>query len=519
MHNNLTSFFRNKYGLILTLTTSLLLNNLSAMQGGVSKSAVKLIVHPENSRYFEYKGKPLVMFLDHGGLNSGSSGNFIYQPSGASDGRIKRVAEHGNHMYMHVNRGFRDVDWRGAVDMMSDQSRWDELERVCKTAYEHDVMLSLVFWSYKWNFLKQDWSGSDMIHKCNDAECTTGFDGDDSNDVVWLDDEILPGFTKRDLHLLAIDKVVEACWPYPNATFNMMWEYNVRIGSDRNGHFHRWWVKEMRAAAQRHYPGSSVSHLFSIEYGGEHPSVRDADFITEEDGNGFWKSGADFAKVKSYNVPLVFWASDWSYEDEVGTAIGPVEYREQVREGFNPAEAFAPPTDEGLEYTLQARWYLENTGFDTEVAKYSPSRRPKLSTPPGYNNGVKVVNGALDFACVYSDPEGDPPTHAEVWVDRNGDGRFAIDPSKGERIAMNGSGSDYRNGVTFSASNVTVQFSGNRDLSYVFRFADTSWNPPQSGGLVPGNNSGISYNHWTIADFRGEADTEPPNKPTGVRVQ
>ena len=397
------------------------------------------------------------MFLYHGGKSSGSSGNFIYQPSGASDNTIRRAGEYGNHMYLHVNRGYRDVDWDGAFDKMEDQDNWSELARVCKTAYDNGVMLSLVSWSYKWSFTDQDWGGSDLLR--------------DMNSLVSR------GRSKWDLIKLSADKVVEACWEFPNVTFNMMWEYNVRINrsDDRDGAIYRAWVDYMNEQGRKVDP--SISHLYSIEYGGEHPSVRNADFITEEDGNGFWKAtndaGGSESLVKSYNVPLVFWASDWDYECSgcAGTAIGPAEYREQVRNGFNPASAFAPPTDDALEHTLQLRWYMENNGFATSgLPNYRSPSRPNLSNPSGYNNGVRRNGNTYDFAVNYS---GSSPVLAQVWADVNGDGRFA----KNERFDMQVSGSTHtRSGVIASASG----------LRYVFRFANSDWYPPVPGeGLAP----------------------------------
>lgn len=420
------------------------------------------------------------MFLYHGGKSSGSSGNFIYQPSGASDNTIRRAGEYGNHMYLHVNRGYRDVDWDGAFDKMEDQDNWSELARVCKTAYDNGVMLSLVSWSYKWSFTDQDWSGSDLLRDMNSP--------------------VSQGRSKWDLIKLSADKVVEACWEFPNVTFNMMWEYNVRINrsDDRDGAIYRAWIDYMNEQGRKVDP--SVSHLYSIEYGGEHPSVRNADFITEEDGNGFWKAtddaGGSESLVKSYNVPLVFWASDWDYECSgcAGTAIGPAEYREQVRNGFNPASAFAPPTDDALEHTLQLRWYMENNGFVTSgLPNYRSPSRPNLSNPSGYNNGVRQNGNTYDFAVNYS---GSSPQLVQVWMDLNGDGRFA---GANERRDMQGSGSGY------TLSGVQGPSEG---LRYVFRFANSNWYPPVPGeGLAPPT----WYGHFVLGRVSPPSPTPTPS--------
>jgi hypothetical protein len=68
---------------------------------------------------------------------------------------------------------------------------------------------------------------------------------------------------------------------------------------------------------------------------------------------------------------------------------------------------------------------------------------------------------------------------------------------------MKPSGTNYKTGVTYTATGITATFSGARDLHYQFRFADRHWYPPTAGGLVPGNTSGISYDHWTIKGFTG----------------
>jgi hypothetical protein len=73
----------------------------------------------------------------------------------------------------------------------------------------------------------------------------------------------------------------------------------------------------------------------------------------------------------------------------------------------------------------------------------------------------------------------------------NGDGQFSSDAAAGERLAMEAHGDDYAAGVLF-----TVQRPPDR--SYVFRFADEAWNPPEPGGLVPGVTQGISYGHWAV---------------------
>ena len=164
-----------------------------------------------------------------------------------------------------------------------------------------------------------------------------------------------------------------------------------------------------------------------------------------------------------------------------------------ISEGFHPAETWHNASPEALEYYLQARWYMENLGYsqgegslisDDELPHFTPSERPELLNPEGYRNG----RDSEEYAVLYRHPEGLPPAQAEVWIDIDEDGRFNPDPSAGERFTMEAHGTDYKKGVLYTVH-------APADRRYVFRFADENWNPPVSGGLVPGR-AGISYSHW-----------------------
>lgn len=457
----------------------------------------ELRILPGNPRYFEYQGLPAVLFGSQGTTGHG----VIYRPNELDEARIKKVAEHANHIYLSIlpDNGNRNTGWDGLHSKLKtphDQGEWLHLTNIARWAHENDVIIHTFPWSYKWNYTKQDWSGSDFIYRNGSSEW---------NKVV------ANGLTKRDLHELAIRRITAATWNYPNVVYNFMWEYNVTVNDnnrDTDGSFHRWWVDRMKEEGRK--INSDVSHLFSIKFGMDHPGQRNADFIIEEDGNGFWYNHPH-TQVLDFNVPLVFISSDLPFADNTFTGwedvphsprrrehgqdrvyhITPQDVQAMVTEGFHPAETWHNASADALSYYLQARWYLENLPWGNQekgfpgLSDFNSSQRPELINPDGFVNG----RSSEEYAVVYRHPEGLPPAQAEVWVDVDEDGRFDPDPSGGERIEMQAHGDDYRNGVLF-----TVNAPANK--RYVFRFADMNWNPPVSGGLVPGNAKGISYSHW-----------------------
>ena len=364
-------------------------------------------------------------------------------------------------------------------------------------------MISMIFWSYWWDFGKQEGrqsAGSDMVRPLKDP---------------LLQEPVVEGLSRIDLHRLAIRRAVQATWDLPNVTYNMMWEYNnVWPFYDEDWEFHRWWVDEVKEQGRAIDP--DMTHLFSVEDASVHPSRRNADFLTEEDGNMGITAPGSLRSLLSYRVPLVAWSLDNLFGNGMWggdtTALTPFEIRKAILQGVHPAQTFVDLAPTGKQYFLQARCYLENirTWADepgtlegdeiTESAlpQYVDSERPTLANPPGYRNGYKVQDRFLEFACLYTDPDGDAPAQAEVWVDRNGDRRFDPAPSKGERIAMTTRETSYATGVLFKASEIAVSHLGHDEVRYVFRFADRHWYPPEVGGLVAGKNGGITYDHWRI---------------------
>ncbi|MEX2534429.1 MAG: hypothetical protein WD273_02425 [Trueperaceae bacterium] len=480
--------------------------------GRVETAATNLLLLPENPRYFEYKGLPLVSFGHQGGLSPVPTGTF-------SADVIVQAARYGNSLYTAAHPQWVNASYDELLETLQDDAHWEHLEELARTASENDVILRVYFWSYKWNYDDESYSATDMLWPDP---------GDDGGEVTG-------GWTRRELHELTIERVVEATWQYPNVVYNFMWEYNTKRSLDPDGAFHQWWVEQLHEAGREIDP--ETTHLVSIEEGRPLPgdetadfeSEQSPDFIVEEDGNGFWYScETDREKLLSYNVPLVFIASDypfadndfsgwddvpscgreWNNDSVSDYAIRPEDVRDMLMGGFHPAEAWAPARADTLDYYLQARWYMENVGvLDTSltgtsptgtfpigtsptgtlanVPRYRPSQRPQLINPEGLTNG----RGGDQYAAIYRHPQGLPPAQAEVWIDVNSDGRFSPDPADGERFEMEAQGDDFANGVTFTAQ-------GPADARYLFRFADQNWNPPETGGLVPGVVEGISYGHW-----------------------
>jgi hypothetical protein len=482
---------RNNHHFFALLLAALALVPALQARASEREAPVGLRLLPENTRYFEYKGLPMVLFLHKGGLKQVPGINRQSQEA------IVQASRHANHFYMPLHSTWVRATAEEVHAQLQDDAHWGRVREIARTAFEHDVILHLFFWSYKFNFEKQDWSGSDMVWP------------DPADDGGVLVESA--GLTRRDLHELAVNRAVEATWDLPNVVYNFMWEYNVRQRKqDPEGAFHRWWAAQVRERGRQLDP--AIEHRISVKLGYAHPSSLGADFVVEEDGNGFWL-GHSHKVVLAYNVPAVFISSDFVFADNdfngwehvpfnprkwangqvLGHPITPNDLRAMVSEGFHPAETWVPARDDTLPYYLQMRWYLENAGIlDTDahgavrtLPRFRPSKRPALSNPATFLHGR---NGD-QYAAIYAHPEGLPPVLAEVWIDVNGDGRFSPDPADGERFPMKAESDNFKQGVLFTTT-------GPADRRYLFRFADQNWNPPVRGGLVPGKVEGISYDHW-----------------------
>jgi hypothetical protein len=474
---------------------------------GAPAAADRLTLLPENPRFFQYKGKPLLS-VTH--VAEGPNVPLRY-----SRERLERASRHGNHIYM-AHPTWVLADFKKHYAGLKDDAYWAEVREVARWCYEHDVLLTLMFYSHKWNYAANAYGEPG----CTDM--TLNFD-----DPLLREDlgqYGVPGLTRLDLKRLAIKQAVKATWDFPNVIYFHTWEIDhaiIRQGKDADGALHRWWVNEFRAEGARQFPGRDLDHLFSIEYGGEspsklkdmvppgvrldhpvHPRVRSADFIYAECSDGFAAVPRQIPDaVHAFNVPLVRISFSCGPQSGRPGPVSPDDIRERLLYGVHPSGHFNNPIPREVEeYFLQVRWYVENIRTwkdevftmagsagdeltDARLPRYHPSQRPSLANPPGFANGIKVDGDSVVFACMYRHADGFEPAQAEVWVDQNGDGRFSSDPADGERVAMRATGGDHRSGVRYEAT-LRLPAAGRMPLRYVFRFADRHWYPPLPDGLM-----------------------------------
>jgi hypothetical protein len=179
---------------------------------------------------------------------------------------------------------------------------------------------------------------------------------------------------------------------------------------------------------------------------------------------------------------------------------------EQMHYGVQTGESYYGATPEARQWLLQLRWFAENVrswedepgarGGDEitldRLPRFAVSRRPALTSTPGFVHGfLRQADGAA-FSVMYQDPDNERPAQAEVWVDLNDDGRFDPNPAHGERLPMSAASGRYDRGVAYTAKLPPRSLTSGASLRYVFRFADPHWLPPVVGGAVPSN-----YGHWT----------------------
>jgi hypothetical protein len=470
------------------------------------------VLLPENPRYFQFKGKPFVSFGYRGAKGRRNrhpqTPGVYYEPEFVLD----EVAAHGNAIFIRAADKLTAATWNECIGAIVDNpDHWKLVRRLCADTYERDLMLTIYCWSYKWNFSKQAYT------KAGDSDmCWASPD-----QPIMLEPVVSRGgreWSRRDIHLALMDRLVEETWDYPNVVYNFMWEYQYcsrNTEKDPSGRFHRWWADTLREKGRRHNP--NVTHLISIEYGRYKDHQVDsinphgADFVHFE-GGITKRPPADFQKWK---VPLVHWSlgqTDYhigGYKD--GKATLPW-LRERVLYGYQPADDFDGIEPDALDYLLPLRWYLENIrtwqdedfsggglgGGDeinqSALPKYQPSRRPQLIAIDGFEQGVRREDGTVEFRCRYADPENEAPAQAEVWVDRNADGRFDPDPGEGERVAMRCT--EGQGDVLYTA--LIPDAAPGEELWYQFRFADHHWHPPVAGPLVPQG----AYTHL-VASTRG----------------
>lgn len=458
---------------------------------------------PENGRYFQYRGKPFVSVGYRGARGERNthpqSPLVYYEPNFLLD----EVPEHGNAIFLRAAHKTTASTWKECLEaIVESPEHWGHVRRLCKDTFDRDMMLTIYCWSYKWNFSKQAYTkagDSDMCWKRPDQPIML------EPVVSWNDRE----WSRRDIHLALIDRLVAETWDYPNIVYNFMWEYQYcsrNPAKDPSGAFHRWWADTLRERGCRHNP--NVTHLISIEYGRYKDHQVDsiephgADFVHFE-GGITKRPPADFQK---WQVPLVHWSLGQTDHHIGGYVDGKATLpwiRERVLFGYQPSDDFDGIESDALDYLLPLRWYLENIrswedehfadgilGGGDEINEksmpaYCPSARPRLLAVKGFQRGARRAGDKVDFCCRYTDPEGERPAQAEVWIDRNADGRFNPNPNAGERIPMKPSMTQNEDiiGVLYTAS-VPDGLPG-KDLWYQFRFADRHWYPPFAGPLVP----------------------------------
>ncbi len=482
----------------VTVTTS---------SGPAIPSPVNIVTHlPENPKYFQYKGLPMFLFWGTHHYGWASTPN---------DEQVAWSGTYANYITLNLLES-RYTDIGGVWNKINDDGRWGVIRNAIQSGYNRDVMFHMYFFEgYT--------SGAIMVNPNGPA----------------MDEEILPGVTRRQFHHRLFDKTVQYVWDLPNVLTDVGFELGaVHLPQNELEAYLDWFNSELKARGRAAYP--NMIHMCGAQWGGmhrifgpgavNHPNNWSADFIQGEHNDaGFnWNPYVIWEEVYDLHTPLVRMAiTDLNHDGISGPAPTLGDYmqadnrncanmRMQIFNGIHGAEAYGGKewprdlmTDEVRLNVLQIRWYIENVRSwgdephaeisDVHLPRVHMTTRPVITNPGGYSNGVRTSGSNYDFACVYTDADNDPPAQAEVWVDVNGDGRFDPNPAHGERFAMESSATNYSSGVLYTVNDVST--SGNR---YVFRFADQWWSPPQGTGLYHNNNAGgphwggISYDTWTL---------------------
>ena len=461
----------------------------------INRSFVPL---PENTRYFQMNGLPCVLFW--GTHHYGWRG----YPSAAD---IERTAAYANFITLQGSE-HRYRDYASLWAVAQDRAYWRQVRQSVQAAADRGVIVHFYFYDGNYSLEQQKY----------DAPTWLFVDGKLDDDLAAFG---LQGVTRRDIHTAMIDRGVEFVWEFPNVIFDPAFEmvntYRWRRYADQ---FQRWWVDEFKKRGSDHR--KDVRHLFGTMWGGNgsyrdgrlshkrggqvesHPQDRHMDLlIGEHSQDGFFvEPRHNSAAVYGWRVPMVRMAlhsPSWQ-KGAVHRPGGPAHRLmiDHIVSGIHTGEPYNfDGTRWTYEYTspelrnwmLQTRWYLENIrtwedepGGDEIVAQRLPaaaiSARPTLAPVDGYAAGARQQGGDVVFACRFLDPESEPPALAEVWVDRNGDGRFSPNPACAERVTMRSLGDGHYSARICMPSAPSVD--------YVFRFADRHWFPPLEGiGMVP----------------------------------
>ena len=446
---------------------------------------------PENHRYWEWKGLPLYSIMND---------NHIAECDWIPVGEIPDKAEWGSiaiiKPFGRVFDRYRSCD--EIFQRGTDPWLWQEVRRLAKIAEKHDILV-MTMWH-------------DGHYNCEAKQYHSAF-------VIGT-----RVYKERESEYL---KILELAGEYTGDLTNII---HVPIfenqGANQSSQFPVWWLENFRKYVKQYHPDKS-GPMFSLM---SHTTTRGYNsLIGEFNGAGvFADPDRNPPSVWEANVPLLrFTSSAYGASNKAGRCPWKVYgYNEgenrlqqkQILSGYHTAESYGGTTGMDVRHWFQqVTYYIENIktwenepqkfGGDeitqAKLPKYAKSERPSLSNPSGYVNGVKVKDGTLSFGCIYEDSDNDAPAQAEVWVDRNGDGRYNPNPDAGERVGMTGQGTSYSSGVTYTADNVSVSGTIDNKVMYIFRFADKNWYPPVTGGVVDGVTKGVPRTSWTV-DISGE---------------
>ncbi len=477
---------------------------------------VNLRVLPENPRYFQYKGLPVVLFwgTHHWGWNRNPNQEELdYSASYANFITIQATNFRSGEKSNYPNYWAR----------ISDDAYWEKIRQSVQWAHERDLIV------YVYHY---DGYGLGRYHKME------WLIRNPDSDLIRRDlaEFGLPGKTSMDVHEKVIQQTVKHLWDCPNVVYDMCFEIMGSIRHGRVDHtLTRWWNQRLREVGKAHNP--AIEHLVTTMYGGDvrddygphcqtmHPSEWSGDFILGQSCSEGFRDEPDLLPQQTldYNVPLVRMGLQHLFIDhgdfmhitldDYNTHPNYQRLRRQLVKGIHSAEPYGGKSWKDVsselarDWYLRLRFYMENIetwqdepGDEISQARLphpvAPTARPTAENPAGYVNGHRLTDAGLSFACIYRHPDGLAPSRVEVWVDRNGDGRYDPDYQAGERIRLQASGDNYRQGVLFTAGGIRPT-SKDASVSYIFRVGDANWYPASPGGVIPTNNPGISYSSWS----------------------
>lgn len=463
---------------------------------------------PENNRYWEWKGLPV-----YGLYNDNHVTHCDWKSSGSYADKSQWGACMSLRVFGAVFDRYKTVD--EILAKGSDESNWKSIRAKAQEAAEYDMLVMIVWHDGGWSPVKQKYGGgNEIVHEYENYEERY--------------QPVLRMAAKYTWDLTNVIHVPIFEVPY----YNEMEVFPVK------------WRLSMTEYGEVQHPGVS-GPMFGLM---SRANARGFDCLVgeyDDDGPHCDPDKNLSPMVFSQGIPLMrMCSSPYGARNKAGNCPDPVYHYgdpenlrqiEQILAGYMTAESYGGTTGMDVRHWfLQVRCYVENVrSWENEPAKfggdeitreklprYVNSRRPTLTNAPGYTNGVTTGRGGLSFGCVYTDADNDAPVQAEVWVDRNGDGRYDPDPAVGERVSMAPQGSSYANGVTYTVSDVSITGSRDNKVMYIFRFADRNWYPPQRGGVIAGKTPGISYTSWEcsvagVPVISPSSDCHPA--PPGVR--